>query len=237
MTEERHPEVEQAYRELGAEEPPRALDEAVLAASRRAVDSQPAPLVAPGGRRSGLMPLAAAAVLALSIGVTLHMQMEQPDIGAPAPAPVPPAAPQKQEQKPTPSIEEQKPAPSIARPEPQQPAREKRRQEPMPFQPAPRADRARDAQAADQASPAAVPPAKSAGIESAAAARSGPRALQAPAAMSERSVETPERELERIAELRRQGRHDEADKALAEFRKRHPQFRIPEATLERVERR
>jgi hypothetical protein len=50
-------------------------------------------------------------------------------------------------------------------------------------------------------------------------------------------AETPERELERIADLRKQGRHDEADKALAEFRKRNPDFKIPEAMLERVERR
>ena len=48
---------------------------------------------------------------------------------------------------------------------------------------------------------------------------------------------TPEKELERIAELRKQGKHDEADKALAEFRKRYPDFKIPAAMLERVERR
>jgi hypothetical protein len=47
----------------------------------------------------------------------------------------------------------------------------------------------------------------------------------------------PEQELERIAQLRRDGRHDEADKALAEFRKRHPDYRISEPMLERVERR
>ena len=56
-------------------------------------------------------------------------------------------------------------------------------------------------------------------------------------AAAKSALESPERELERIAQLRREGRHEEADKALAEFRKRHPDFRIPEATLERVERR
>ena len=56
--------------------------------------------------------------------------------------------------------------------------------------------------------------------------------------LRERSAElTPDRELERIAELRVQGRHDEADKALADFRKRHPEYRIPEEVLGRVERR
>ena len=46
--------------------------------------------------------------------------------------------------------------------------------------------------------------------------------------------ETPEKWLERIAELRREGRHDEADKALAEFRQRHPDYRIPEPMLQKV---
>jgi hypothetical protein len=56
-------------------------------------------------------------------------------------------------------------------------------------------------------------------------------------AREEVRAQTPERELERIAQLRRDGKHDEADKALAEFRKRHPDYTIPEAMLERVERR
>jgi hypothetical protein len=51
------------------------------------------------------------------------------------------------------------------------------------------------------------------------------------------AAESPEKELERIARLRSEGRHEEADKALAEFRKRYPDFRIPAPMLERVERR
>jgi hypothetical protein len=49
--------------------------------------------------------------------------------------------------------------------------------------------------------------------------------------------EPPEKWLERVAQLREQGRHDEADKALAEFRKRYPDYRIPEAVLEKVEKK
>jgi hypothetical protein len=49
--------------------------------------------------------------------------------------------------------------------------------------------------------------------------------------------ESPQQWLERIAVLRQQGRHDEADKALAEFRKRHPDYKIPEAMLEKVEKK
>jgi len=37
--------------------------------------------------------------------------------------------------------------------------------------------------------------------------------------------------------LRRQGSHDEADRALAEIRKRYPEYRIPDATRARLERR
>jgi hypothetical protein len=44
----------------------------------------------------------------------------------------------------------------------------------------------------------------------------------------------PEQELERIARLRLEGRHADADKALEEFRRRHPDFRIPAAMWERI---
>ena len=71
------------------------------------------------------------------------------------------------------------------------------------------------------------------------AAARAPQAAPAPARMQAQKLaaDTPARELERIAELRTQGRHDEADKALAEFRKRYPEYKIPEAMRERVERR
>jgi hypothetical protein len=49
-------------------------------------------------------------------------------------------------------------------------------------------------------------------------------------------AESPEAALERIAELRRQGKHDEADKALAEFRRRYPDYRIAAEMLKKVER-
>src|SRR6267143_653353 len=48
-------------------------------------------------------------------------------------------------------------------------------------------------------------------------------------------AESPEAALERVAELRRQGKNDEADKALAEFRRRHPDYRIAEEMRKKVE--
>jgi hypothetical protein len=44
----------------------------------------------------------------------------------------------------------------------------------------------------------------------------------------------PDRELERIARLREAGRHADADRALEELRRRHPDLRIPEPVWERV---
>ena len=54
------------------------------------------------------------------------------------------------------------------------------------------------------------------------------------AAKPAEEAEAPERWLERIAGLREQGREREADESLAEFRRRHPDYRIPEPMLRRV---
>lgn len=67
----------------------------------------------------------------------------------------------------------------------------------------------------------------------AAAAKGAPPAAVPAAAPPEK----PERWLERIAELRSRGRHAEADKELAEFRKSYPRFPISEVMRERVEGR
>ncbi|HWM41143.1 MAG TPA: hypothetical protein VNP36_01775, partial [Burkholderiales bacterium] len=69
MSEEQ--KISQRYRELPREEPPHHLDDAILAASRRAVEVRPAPLVVPTGRRRWYFPLAAAAVIVLAVAVTM----------------------------------------------------------------------------------------------------------------------------------------------------------------------
>jgi hypothetical protein len=260
MTDERDPKLQSAYRALDAEEPPCALDEAVLAASRRALKVHPAPLVAPTGRRPWFVPLAAAAVLALAVGVTLHMQMEQPGVDglphvagraqpeaaakperpattAPAGAPSAPAAgaasdlAMKEESK-TPST---LPPPALAREKAAAPGAAGRAASVESEQRAREETARREAEISLAQARRATPEVRA----------SVPQAAPAPAmAMAKRAdapakdgADTPERELERIAELRTQGKHDEADKALAEFRKRHPEFKIPPAMLERVERR
>jgi hypothetical protein len=55
-------------------------------------------------------------------------------------------------------------------------------------------------------------------------------------ARMESRVEAPEAWLERIAALRKEGRQEEADKALAEFRKRYPEYRISEEMRAKIER-
>ena len=46
--------------------------------------------------------------------------------------------------------------------------------------------------------------------------------------------DTPEKKLERIESLRKAGRDKEADEAITRFRREHPDYRIPEATWERI---
>lgn len=96
------------------------------------------------------------------------------------------------------------------------------------------------APAARAASPAAMAP-SSIASDAAYAAPSRPK-LQAmeraaPQAAADASVDTPERELERIAKLREEGRDAEAEAALKRFRERYPDFRIPEAMAERLKAR
>src|SRR5689334_20257269 len=96
MTDEK--KISDRYRELGAEEPPRALDEAILAASRR----RPA--------RRWLGPVAAAAVLTLVVALTVQVERNKPDemqasamkvpeaarLPAPSAAPAPAPAPARE---------------------------------------------------------------------------------------------------------------------------------------------
>lgn len=237
-------DVSRRYRELEAQEPPRALDEAILAAATRSARSLHGS-ARPWTQRWAV-PLSLAAVVVLSLTVTLRIQQEQPGIEVPAPlakesGPASPAAVADAQPKPK---EEAQPSAAAGRADRGQQQKSIARKEPAPFPPA-----IQDKVAADKPSSAAPAPASAetpasrreaaGGAESSVAgtlARPESAQMQAQRAKAA-SADAPERELERIAELRRQERHDEADKALAEFRKRYPDFRIPQAMRERVERR
>ena len=222
MTEERDPKVSGRYRALPGEEPPPALDQAILAAARRATDRPHAPLVFPAGRHRWYYSLAAAAILVLAVAVTLHVEQQQPD--AELAVPLPPAP------LPAPQIEQPAmqppPAPAPA-PERERLARQERRQAYPPAPPTQPAAEPRAGAAQDAVAPRAEAAAEQAQAAAKAAELRSDRAATAA---------TPERELERIVELRRQGRDEEADKALAEFRKRYPDYQISAEMRFKVER-
>lgn len=221
--------VSARYRELAREEPPRHVDDAILAAARRATASRPAPLVAPSGRRRWYVPVAAAAIIVLAVAVTVHVERQQPDFevaeqqAAPVQTPVTePAAKRDSSAPPAPGAEARSPAElQKSQTSSSQPAA------PTPNSAEPLAG-LRESQRSDAA-------------PSAARARPEARAMR-----SERGAEqkliglaaaSPEQWLQGIVDLKRQGRDEEAEEQLGDFRKRYPDYRIPEAIAEKFEKR
>ena len=235
MADERDPDVSRRYRELGAEEPPRALDDAILAASRKGLK-----------RRSWHGPVALAATLVLVVAVTIQVERQKPDddfVAAQAPAPKPleekAELPLKEERVLKSAPAKVKPAQQSARsggftPDPAAPA----------APPPQSADALRDlAKSSERAAAAEAP--RRAELESraraqvpapapqAAPAQEGARASGAVAAL----YVGPQRWLEQIAELRKEGKHDDADKLLEEFRKTYPDYRISDEMRVKVEKK
>ena len=166
MAEERDPRLSERYRELGAEEPPRHLDDAILAAARR--------------RWRWYYPAAAAAVIVLAVGIAVQVERDGPDPDA-----------------------------AVLLRKPSTPAEERKAEKP-----------AADAMLAKRRDERARAEAPASGA-------------RAPEAAARAYVEPPEKWLERIAELRKQSRHEEAEKALEAFRKRYPGYKLPESVLKK----
>jgi hypothetical protein len=214
MADERDPGVSQRYRELPREEPSRELDQSILAAAHRAADKPHAPLVTPAGRHRRYFAFGAAAILVLAVAVTVHVERERADPEAGV-APIP-SAPKEdfydRMETPPAAMEQSRRterAESPKRVEPRKPQTPKPRPGPTP-------------------DPA---PAQEAPRELARDARPMGQVAASAVPLS------PERFLERIAELRKEGRHSEADQMLAEFRSRYPDYSIPKEMLEKVERK
>jgi hypothetical protein len=257
------PKISRRYRELSREEPPRHLDDAILAASRRAVAGRK--------RQSWYVPLAAAAIIVLAVAVTVHVDRERPneemamsqarlpEAQQSAPAPVEQKTPQPLAEKAVPERRRE----FVPDPKPAAPAQDAtealakrgdaassglRREAPARAAPPPppleaqrqaQEQAARDARQAEEAKAAA---------ERAPAAAPVLREQRARAAREEYGIPgsagplptfahaSPEQLLQGIADLRRQGRHEDADKALAEFRRLYPDHRISEEMRAKVER-
>jgi hypothetical protein len=211
--------VSARYRELSREEPPRHLDDAILAAARRAGASRPAPLVAPTGRRRWYFPVAAAAIIVLAVAVTIHVERQVRDFELAEPA-AKHDAPVRDRQ-----------AAAAPKPELDRLIRREERQRPMePPAAPPAAAGARESARAD-----AVP--KLEAEPEARAQLRGERSVEQKVTVSGLAAVSPEQWLQGIADLKRQGRNEEAEKQLAEFRNRYPDYRIPEAILEKFEKR
>ena len=228
------PKISQRYRELSREEPSHEIDAAILAAARRAAEARPAPLVVPSGRRRWYFPLAAAAIIVLAVAVTVHVEREQPDPEAVvSSSPLEQAAPaQAPAEPPRAFTPDPKPAPS-------QELRAKRDAEaPVELQ------KAQKAPAAAAVPPVAAPESPSrqdavSGMRESAPSKAAPRARAETTvgAAANFAAASPEQWLQGIDDLKRQGRHEEAERQLAEFRKRYPNYRIPEAITEKFEKR
>jgi hypothetical protein len=225
--------ISRRYRELAREEPPREIDEAILAAARRATDVRPAPLVVPSGRRRWYFPLAAAAVIVLAVAVTVHVERQSRDVEV-AEAPV--AAQQEKTAAAQAPAEPPRSFTLDPKPEPRQELRAQRKAE----------VRADDVQKPQPAPAAPAPAAEASGRRDAVGemretpqARAAMRPMAEPTAgaVSRFPAASPEQWLQGIDDLKRQGKHEEAERELAEFRKRYPDYRIPEAITEKFERR
>ena len=217
--------IRRLYGTLPREEPPPALDAAVLVAARRAV-ARPS-LV----RRWGA-PVSIAAVLVLVVGVTLEMQREQPGVETSvAPSPPPSSA--------APSSPPAAAAPDVsplAKPAQAPKAETRMKAKTVPRRPQPEpAPAAGPPPAAPEAKREASPSADA--LEAAPAGRMGAPAANLSSMKARAGFEDPKAELERIAKLRAEGKDEDADRALEEFRRRHPGYRIDDAAWERVKPR
>jgi hypothetical protein len=227
--------VKEAYGALDGEEPPRALDEAILAASRRR----------PSRWR---VPLSIAAVLVLAVGVTLRMLPQRPDAVSVALAPqvIETPKPATPVAEPAGKFAQDAPGPSAAAAAAPTPARSVAAARAKPHEVTAQLARAPvpvaldSEKRAEAPAPAAAAPVAGAAQRDAGAAADGKlRALasappasgaSATASLAESAL-TPDAWLKRIAELRKQGREREAQESLAEFKKRYPDYKIPEALL------
>jgi hypothetical protein len=237
------------YREAADEQPSAGLDEAILAAARRAAGARPHVAgEAPGPRgrfRASRWnaPLAAAAVIVLAVALTLMLEREpevmdlgesarqQPALPAPAETPAPPLAEAGKEalSAPSPAAREPGVAAMAKRSDQGASAETPRMQSsgaPMPSSEAANGAALADALTASRESLAKAEPAPD--------AATAPRALQrsAPAEAPSETVPAPRQRLRDVEALYEQGQTDAADRALDGFCRDFPGYRLPETLVQ-----
>lgn len=258
MTEPQDRELSRIYRDAGTPEPPQRIDEAVLAASRRAAGSRPRSIWSERVWRSRV-PVALAATILLSFTVTLMVLQDSRQTDSEPVAKKPRTAEEHAETAPSElpkarSIAQtdnrgDRGAESLALTEgsdasrpgfvgdaPSEPARAtrdslatRRRAQDSPDSGEARA--ARESMTAAQPAPAApsAPAAAASPRRETALQRSDAASGQAGGiAGSEAKERRPEKWIEDIRRLKAQGKSEEADRELAEFRKRYPERSLPD---------
>lgn len=254
------PKLSRLYREASTEDPPAALDAAILAAARKQVAK---PQRRAGSQRRErslwsrwLVPASAIATLVLGVSIALLVEREHPETiddtairqipprrQAPPPARVIESPKPKAADSAAPAAAAKKEAPAAAAPA-QSPAATLPAQAPAP-RPAEPAPSAAEAFPAESRAKAAAPrtAAPKAATESNVAGDSanrsaGTAAPAAPAAagklapMRQQAIQrSPEAWLDEISRLKREGREKEAAEQLAEFRNVYPAYAVPESLL------
>ncbi len=238
------PQISRLYREHAQAEPSAGIDQIILAQARQAVTARPPVTRSTGWWTRRRMPLTLLTTVMLTVTLTLLVERQPGDLSSLPSAEKPRAesvqdgvaAPsKKQAEAPAPARPAQAPAaPSVkeSRPPPHAVSRErdassasKIAAEQSPAVSAP-------ADKAESAAPAAANAASQAASRSelrAAPELSAARPAVAPLAKSRADgTRTPDLWLEQIRTLRNAGKTQEAERQLAEFRRAHPEYPLPE---------
>jgi resuscitation-promoting factor RpfA len=230
------PKLSHLYREAASEDPPAALDAAILAAARERV-AKPHKRSQRRERWSRWMvPAGAIATLVLGVSIALLVEREQtiddttlrkiePRLESPAPARV--TEPAKPKATAAPEVAVKKEVPAAAMPA-QAPVR-------RPAEPATSAADANQAEGrvnttAPEMETGSTAARDAATSSPAAGAPAAPAVAARPAPMRQQATQrSPQAWLEEISRLKREGREKEVAEQLAEFRKAYPAYAVPEA--------
>ncbi|HZP92898.1 MAG TPA: hypothetical protein VFB20_08460 [Burkholderiales bacterium] len=215
-----------AYRAASVEEPPTAVDEAILAASRLAAASGPRQLGC--SHRRWRMPLAAAAVLTLAAALALVLQDQAEVSLTQGPALQPPRVSAAAKARPAAPSGERIPREGGSIEAPPRTAPEKVEAAPTSRAPGAPPGLRRRVPSSAASSPLEPPTAGAAAERSMDQAAGAGTAARRPPVPGSAPVPDPRQWLAEIHALVAAGRVQEAKSVLAEFRKAYPDIELPE---------